>query len=244
MIFALERRNGRIGLHWFDEDVAYSQKAECPCTLFNVYAPVATAFKRSSKPGQQRENRMSMPPPLELADLGPGIGIEQVVAIQPDALAIEQAPEIAEFRANEDMIAGSVSGPECVAGEPMRGLVHADHEMIRVQNGKVHGGQPDPAPGIKYEPGEAGRAPCGHGLFERPLVIVQYRFAKWTAAMSCDDRFQLFVRQGLSTVYWARIGVHLKLQLAIDTWRRQFRPVATLCLGRVPATRKRVRFSY
>ena len=78
---------------------------------------------------------MAMPAPCQMANLGPGIGIEQVLPCRGNPDLQQQPPVIDQVGADKAQIVGFRALPMPVVGiarEPVGRLVDADDKVVRI----------------------------------------------------------------------------------------------------------------
>lgn len=151
---------------------------------------------------------MTMPAPREMADLGPRIGIQNVMACWPYAAIQQQAPVIDQIRAHAYEVVGQFVIPPGVAHAAICRLVDADDKMIGRCSGQMHGRQTDPATGVEDQWPLAIGAPSRNAGKECRSIVFGHRLPEWMAAMPCNKHSQLSMRTSLVAGDRRRIRVH------------------------------------
>src|SRR3954452_9896237 len=103
---------------------------------------------------------MSMPASRKLADFRPRIWIKKIVACEPYAIRMHQAPVIHQVGAHTREVRGGCSVPNDIAREAMRGLIDANDEMVGKLRCQVQCRQTDATAGIQNQWRFASMAPC------------------------------------------------------------------------------------
>ena len=101
----------------------------CLSELLRVSIPVGAELQRATESGQYGKSTMSMNAPFELTGLGPGVGIEQPMAVQFDAAFCKAKPKRLGFSAKQQIILPVTGLMFC---QSMSGLIDTDHQCIRV----------------------------------------------------------------------------------------------------------------
>ena len=105
-----------------------ADEAGCLSELLRKNIPVGAELKTPAKPRQHGKSTMPMNASFELRGLGPGVGIQQPMAVQRDAGLHKAKPKRLGFRAKQQIILRV----GLMFSQPMSGLIDTDHQCIRV----------------------------------------------------------------------------------------------------------------
>ncbi|MPN40783.1 hypothetical protein SDC9_188322 [bioreactor metagenome] len=93
---------------------------------------------------------MSVPAPRQVTDLRPGIGIQDVMPGEPQPCGIQEPPIVNQISAYKHHILRQQGiRIRFASGQPVLGLIHPYHPMIRISACQLDGAVPDTAARIE-----------------------------------------------------------------------------------------------
>lgn len=208
-VFALERAD-RLGFgQRFDAVLPLPGQVQRAAELVEVQPPVAAQLDALGGGEQAGEDWVAVPATLQMFGPGPGVRIQQPVPLGAEAGGGEQAPEAAQFGAQQDRIAMHGESLGCQPSQAQRTPIDADHPMAGKTRGQKPGALTVAAAGIEQQRARAasqlGTEPRKHRL----AVCVQ-GLLPGPGQMPDHHAGEAGVRAGLGTADGCRWRVHAR----------------------------------
>ncbi len=207
-VLALERRDGLGWLPQLDLCRPANQRQRLG-ELIDIDLPVAAALQVSAARSQRRKHRMPLPAPPQVADLGPGVGIQHVMAIHGDAIRLQHPPDVDQVRTRPGEIGRHRAVPPILApGQPLFRLIHADHKVPGERRGQAQGALPHATAGIQDQRGRPGLLPLLQCKIQRAPARLADGLAKGLGQVAGHARREVVVDIGLGRGDGAGVGEH------------------------------------
>ena len=167
--------------------------------------PVGAELQRATESGQHGESTVPVNPFFDLGGLGPGVWVQQPMAVQHDAGFYKAKPKRLGFSAEQQVISRSGGLMFC---QPVCGLIDAYHQRVRMRFRNERRAHASAAERIEDQGSLLALKPVEQ-LRERSPRMRGAGFAPWVPLVVLDNLFEVWVRSQLVRCECRRSEVRL-----------------------------------